>query len=52
VADDHGRVIYLIPEGRDITDRKTMEEELRRHRDHLEEIGRERTAALTRRMTG
>ncbi|MDD5437274.1 MAG: ATP-binding protein [Candidatus Omnitrophica bacterium] len=29
VRDDNGRIIFLIPEGRDITDRKKMEEKLR-----------------------
>jgi PAS domain S-box-containing protein len=35
VTDDHGEIIYLIPEGRDITDRVDAERELRRHRDQL-----------------
>lgn len=29
VADDHGNVVFLIPEGRDITDRREAEERLR-----------------------
>jgi light-regulated signal transduction histidine kinase (bacteriophytochrome) len=33
---------------RDITDRKRMEKELKMHRDHLEELVKERTADLTR----
>ena len=41
--DKHPRFIML---SRDITERKRDEIELRRHRDHLEEIVAERTAAL------
>jgi PAS domain S-box-containing protein len=36
----------LIVVARDITDRKQAEEELRKHRDHLEELVQARTAAL------
>src|SRR5271157_5612529 len=33
--DDQGNVIYLIPEGRDITDRKKIEDELHRKNEDL-----------------
>lgn len=48
VFDRQGKVIYLIPEGRDITDRKIMEEDLRRHQEKLEELVAERTRVLMR----
>ncbi len=35
VRDERGRVVWLIPEGRDITERKRMEESLRRSEHHL-----------------
>ena len=35
VTDDEGNVIYLIPEGRDITDRKKIEDELHRKNEDL-----------------
>ncbi len=38
-----GRLIVLV---RDVTERKRAEEELRKHRDHLEELVAERTAEL------
>lgn len=37
---------YVNLYGRDVTDRKRMEDEIKAHRDHLEELVNERTAAL------
>jgi PAS domain S-box-containing protein len=41
-----GKVVAVISVARDITERKRMEQELRNHRDHLEEVVRERTSKL------
>ena len=46
VLGDAGEVLFLIPEGSDITDKKKAEEELKRYRDHLEELVTERTRDL------
>ncbi|MFA6356018.1 MAG: PAS domain S-box protein [Candidatus Omnitrophota bacterium] len=46
VKDENGKVIFLIPEGRDITERKRAEDELIRYRDHLEELVREKTEEI------
>jgi PAS domain S-box-containing protein len=46
VTDARGQAVLLIPEGRDITERKEAEEELKKHREHLEEMVKGRTAAL------
>jgi PAS domain S-box-containing protein len=46
VRNDQGRVIGIAGIGRDITERKRMQDELRRHSEHLEELIRERTSSL------
>ncbi len=42
-----GRMLGTVGFARDITDRKQVEEELARHRQHLKELVRERTVELT-----
>ncbi len=46
VQAEPGGVHYIIAVGRDITERKAAEEELKKHREHLEESVKERTAEL------
>ena len=48
VLDAQKRVIHAIIQHVNITERKRVEEELQRHREHLEELVAERTAALER----
>lgn len=47
VKDEAGTVVLLIPEGRDITERKLAEQELQKNRDHLDELVRQRTAEVS-----
>ena len=43
---EDGKIVGALSSGEDITERKRMEEELRRHREHLEEVVEIRTAEL------
>ncbi|MDD4766315.1 MAG: PocR ligand-binding domain-containing protein [Desulfotomaculaceae bacterium] len=46
ILDENWSVIGTAGISRDITERKKLEDELRRHRDHLEELVKERTKDL------
>jgi len=46
LRDEAGNIVGTLSSGEDITERKQAEEELRKHRDHLEELVAERTAKL------
>lgn len=48
LRDNEGKTVGLVGISRDITEHKRTEEELRRHREHLEERVGERTAELTK----
>ncbi len=44
--DENGQIVGAVATSQDITDKKKMENELSKHRDHLEELVRERTREL------
>lgn len=46
VRDAKGQVVYLVPEGRNITERKRAEKELTKYRERLEELVSQRTTEL------
>ena len=46
VKDDKNEVVAVMGVSRDLTERKQVEEELRKHREHLEELVEERTEEL------
>jgi PAS domain S-box-containing protein len=46
IIDKNGKVVSIICTANDITDLKTSEEELKKYRDHLEELVEKRTAKL------
>ncbi len=47
LKDVHGKAIGILGVGQDITERKKAEEELKKHRDHLEELVEQRTAKIS-----
>ena len=47
IRNEFGRPLRMVGINTDITAQKTAQQELLRHRDHLEELVRERTAALS-----
>ncbi len=46
ILDVHGEPKFLLGISRDVTEHRRADEELRRHREHLEDMIRERTAEL------
>jgi len=48
MRDEQGNIIGTVMVFRDVTERKRVEEELRQHRDHLEELVEERAGELQR----
>ncbi|AHY41468.1 hybrid sensor histidine kinase/response regulator [Stutzerimonas decontaminans] len=48
IVENDGKVIGIFVQGQDVTELQRNETELRRYRDHLEELVRERTLALQR----
>jgi PAS domain S-box-containing protein len=51
VRDDSGEIIGAVEVSSDVTESKQVEEELRKHRDHLEELVHERTTELEAEIT-
>lgn len=51
IFDEKGKIVRFVDLMRDITERKRMEEDLRKHREHLEKLVEERTAELRKEVT-
>jgi PAS domain S-box-containing protein len=47
ISDDRGAVVHIVSTGIDVTEHRRADEELRQHRDHLEELIRSRTRELS-----
>ena len=48
ILDKEGEVIAIVEHGKDITERKKAEEELKRHQNHLQDLVKEQTTELTK----
>ncbi len=48
VRDESGKVVLLVPEGHDITQRKAFEVELAAHRENLQQLVEQKTIELSR----
>ncbi len=51
IVDSHGRAVQINGTLQDVTERKLVENELKRYRNHLEELVAQRTAELTQANT-
>ena len=49
--DQNGKITEIIGIGNDVTERKRAEEELQKHREHLEELVKKRTSELEEKAT-
>jgi PAS domain S-box-containing protein len=51
VLDEHGKVVQCVGTAMDVTERKRAEDELRKHREHLEDLVKQRTEQLAEAKT-
>ncbi|MFI1770828.1 PAS domain S-box protein [Thalassobellus citreus] len=47
ITDTEGTIVAILSSGEDVTEKKKAEEELKKHQEHLEELVKERTHALS-----